>query len=185
MPSEQPSCCSVPSSVISSSNIKECYQSLIVIGITQGRGSFGHAVGPQWASKLAQSPGTRTITLEYGVEVTTISSNPPHQDPASQEPQLQETMPGQPTADDSCGPSNTWHVDGEARQWPVTVYLSNGKSYSADLVISAIGVEPNTGWLPQDIKRDANDGGVIVDRYLLPNIHIHPHMYTPTYMYAY
>ncbi|KAL3142264.1 hypothetical protein ABBQ38_002606 [Trebouxia sp. C0009 RCD-2024] len=141
-----------------------------VIEAAQGRGSFGHAVGPQWASKLAQSPGTRTITLEYGVEVTTISSNPPHQDPASQEPQLQETMPGQPTADDSCGPSNTWHVDGEARQWPVTVYLSNGKSYSADLVISAIGVEPNTGWLPQDIKRDANDGGVIVDRLMQSSV---------------
>jgi len=49
--------------------------------------------------------------------------------------------------------------------WPVTVCLSNGKSYGADLVISAIGVEPNTGWLPEEVRRDKSDGGIIVDRY--------------------
>lgn len=46
----------------------------------------------------------------------------------------------------------------------MTVSLSNGKSYGADLVISAIGVEPNTSWLPEEVKRDASDGGIVVDR---------------------
>lgn len=49
--------------------------------------------------------------------------------------------------------------------WPVTVCLSNGKTYGADLVISAIGVEPNTGWLPEQVRRGESDGGIIVDRY--------------------
>ena len=55
----------------------------------------------------------------------------------------------------------------EDGQWPVTVHLSNGKSYGADLVISAIGVQPNTAWLPDEIRRDEKDGGICVDRYII------------------
>ncbi|KAL3152549.1 hypothetical protein ABBQ32_001576 [Trebouxia sp. C0010 RCD-2024] len=141
-----------------------------VIDAQQGRVSFGHAVGPQWALKLAQSPGSSHITLEYGVEVITISSNSPHQHHAGQNPQHQAAVPEQPTIDNCGGPSNTWHFDGEDRRWPVSVYLSNGKSYGADLVISAIGVQPNTAWLPQEIKRDAIDGGVTVDRLMQSSV---------------
>ena len=49
-------------------------------------------------------------------------------------------------------------------QWPVTVKLSNGKSWGADIVISAIGVKPNVGWLPAAVQRDDADGGLVVDR---------------------
>ena len=55
---------------------------------------------------------------------------------------------------------------GEAGQapWPVQLCLSNGHMHSADLVISAIGVQPNTAWLPQSLPRDSSDGGILVDR---------------------
>ena len=48
--------------------------------------------------------------------------------------------------------------------WPVIVHLSNGKQYGADLVISAIGVEADMGWLPAEVKRTIEDGGILVDR---------------------
>ena len=73
------------------------------------------------------------------------------------------------TAQEGTSQRDDNHMQGSASQedsqWPVTVHLSNGKSYGADLVISAIGVEPNTGWLPHEITKDAKDGGICVDRY--------------------
>lgn len=51
----------------------------------------------------------------------------------------------------------------EGGEWPVTVRLSNGKSYGADFVISAVGVSPNTDWL-QGALPLAENGGIIVDR---------------------
>ncbi|CAD7696939.1 unnamed protein product [Ostreobium quekettii] len=47
--------------------------------------------------------------------------------------------------------------------WPVEVELTSGRSYGADLVVCAIGVEPVTDWLPAEIER-AGDGGLVVDR---------------------
>lgn len=39
----------------------------------QGGGHrFGHAAGPQWASLLPRAPTASQITLEYGVEVTSV-----------------------------------------------------------------------------------------------------------------
>ena len=54
----------------------------------------------------------------------------------------------------------------DGRDWPVHVRLTNGKVYGADLVISAIGVQPNTRWLPPDIALDEEAGGILVDRWL-------------------
>lgn len=134
----------------------------------QGRAAFGHAVGPQWARALPQSEGASHITFEYGTEVTAIQSNSPQHSPTQQSTNIptdtsqtavQSTLNAENAANNAGGDQ-----DGE---WPVTVYLSNGKQYCADLVISAIGVQPNTGWLPEEISRDAEDGGVIVDRYVL------------------
>ena len=48
--------------------------------------------------------------------------------------------------------------------WPVQLRLSNGHVHDADLVISAIGVQPNTAWLPKSLPRDPSDGGILVDR---------------------
>lgn len=39
---------------------------------------------------------------------------------------------------------------------------SNGKTYGADLIISAIGVQPATDWLPPSIHR-ADDGGILIN----------------------
>lgn len=129
--------------------------------------SFGHAVGPQWASQLPQSPSASRITLEYGVEVTNICSNPLHKDHMTHSTQQQSaaqhsTAHHAPNSPDRG--SNAQDDEGNEQEWPVTVHLSNGKSYGADLVISAIGVEPNTSWLPEEVKRDARDGGILVDR---------------------
>ena len=45
------------------------------------------------------------------------------------------------------------------------IRLSNGHTHNADLVISAIGVQPTTTWLPKGLHTDPQDGGVLVDRY--------------------
>ena len=129
--------------------------------------SFGHAVGPQWASQLPQSPSASHITLEYGVEVTAIHSYISAQDTAYKSTASPSTAQQNSTlssADMEAGNSEATHNAEDARTWAVTVGLSNGKSYGADLVISAIGVEPNVGWLPEEMKRDARDGGIVVDR---------------------
>ena len=44
------------------------------------------------------------------------------------------------------------------------VRLTNGHEHEADLVISAIGVRPNLGWLPAELRRDPKDGGILVNR---------------------
>lgn len=52
--------------------------------------------------------------------------------------------------------------------WPVYVVLSNGCVYGCDVIVSATGVVPNTGWLMEVVKDDkklrlAEDGGIVVD----------------------
>ena len=129
---------------------------------------FGHAVGPQWAQALPQSSIASHITLEYGVDVTYIRSHTPDDSPMQHRTDLhagssQHQSASQPSSDAEQPKFNS--AEDQDAAWPVTVGLSNGKSYGADLVISAIGVEPNTGWLPEEVCRDKSDGGIIVDRY--------------------
>lgn len=60
----------------------------------------------------------------------------------------------------------------DGRQWPVYVRLSNNKIYGADLVISAIGVQPNSSWVAKEMQLSTEDNGIVVDRYsvsLVPN----------------
>ena len=137
--------------------------------VLQGMTNFGHAVGPQWARALPQSKSASHITFEYGTEVAAIQSNSPQHSATQQSTGVQTaicqtTMQSTPNAEDI---ANSAGGD-QGGAWPVTVYLSNGKQYCADLVISAIGVQPNTDWLPEEISRDTEAGGVIVDRYALP-----------------
>jgi hypothetical protein len=54
--------------------------------------------------------------------------------------------------------------DVESDEWPVAVHLTNGHSHPADLVISAIGVAPDTSWLPTSLDRDDSEAGVLVSR---------------------
>lgn len=136
--------------------------------LLQGMMHFGHAVGPQWAKALPQSSIASHITLEYGVDVTSIQSHTPDNSPMQRRTDLhagssEHQGTSQPSSDAEQQTVNS--AGDQDAAWPVTVCLSNGKSYGADLVISAIGVEPNTGWLPEEVRRDKSDGGIIVDRY--------------------
>ncbi|DBB05673.1 hypothetical protein WJX77_005847 [Trebouxia sp. C0004] len=135
---------------------------------------FGHAVGPQWAKALPQSSVVSHITLEYGVDVTSIQSHTPDDSPMqqhrtnSQAGSSQHQSASQPSSDAEQQRVNS--LGDQDSAWPVTVCLSNGRSYGADLVISAIGVEPNTGWLPQEVRRDESVGGIIVDRLMQSSV---------------
>lgn len=51
----------------------------------------------------------------------------------------------------------------EGSEWPVKVRLTNGATYGADFVVSAVGVAPNTNWLQGAVPLAA-DGGILVDR---------------------
>ena len=141
--------------------------------LLQGSMHFGHAVGPQWAKALPQSSIASHITLEYGVDITSIQSHSPADSPTQHrtDPHAvfsQHQSASQPSSDtEQQRVNNAGDTDAA---WPFTVCLSNGKSYGADLVISAIGVEPNTGWLPEEVCRDESDGGIIVDRYACPQL---------------
>ncbi|KAA6429030.1 MAG: hypothetical protein FRX49_01140 [Trebouxia sp. A1-2] len=144
-----------------------------IIKTQQGTMHFGHAVGPQWAKALPQSSIASHITLEYGVDVTSIQSHSPDDSPMQH---CTNSSTGSSQHQSTSKPS----LDGEQQRvnkegdqdgaWPVTVCLSNGKTYGADLVISAIGVEPNTGWLPEQVRRGESDGGIIVDRLMQSSV---------------
>ena len=51
----------------------------------------------------------------------------------------------------------------DAPPWPACLELSNGRSYGVDLVVSAIGVDVRSAWLPVELERCPEDGGVLVD----------------------
>ncbi|KAK9845833.1 hypothetical protein WJX81_003814 [Elliptochloris bilobata] len=54
--------------------------------------------------------------------------------------------------------------------WPARLDLSNGRSYSVDLVISAIGVDARSAWLPLQLERCEDDGGILVDEELRTSV---------------
>ncbi|KAK9817209.1 hypothetical protein WJX72_011100 [[Myrmecia] bisecta] len=67
------------------------------------------------------------------------------------------------------------HLQGQwdpsaAQPWPLHVRLTNGHEYDADLVISAIGVTPELGWVPAEVERDPKDGGLLVNRYMQTSV---------------
>lgn len=43
------------------------------------------------------------------------------------------------------------------------VRLTNQQQHAVDLVVFATGVNPNTAWLPPELDRGPDDGGVAVD----------------------
>lgn len=57
-----------------------------------------------------------------------------------------------------------------ADPWPLHVLLSNGRLYGADAVLCALGVTPDTAYLPSDYPRGA-DGGLTVDHTLTSPAH--------------
>mmetsp|Transcript_7925 Transcript_7925/g.20306 ORF Transcript_7925/g.20306 Transcript_7925/m.20306 type:complete len:487 (-) Transcript_7925:79-1539(-) len=104
---------------------------------------LGHAIGPQWTNELLIGEG------DFAGAKTTVEilyhSN------------LVDVLEcGQGTAGDD---------------WPVHAELSNGQKIGADLVISCIGVLPNTGWISAGAEFEkASDGGLIVDATMRTNV---------------
>ncbi len=58
---------------------------------------------------------------------------------------------------------NSSSQDPRGQEWPIEVSLSNGQRHRADFVVCAIGVEPNTDWLPPELERSPDDAGLLVD----------------------
>eukprot|EP01023_Acetabularia_acetabulum_P061912 TRINITY_DN7535_c0_g1_i2.p1 TRINITY_DN7535_c0_g1~~TRINITY_DN7535_c0_g1_i2.p1 ORF type:complete len:429 (-),score=89.81 TRINITY_DN7535_c0_g1_i2:405-1658(-) len=102
---------------------------------------YGHALGPKWVEKLQKQDKEESIKncnikLEFKCLVEEISDTRPE--------------------------GVLYKESDEKEEWAAWVKLSNGVVYGCDVIISAIGVSPNTQMLPPEIKR-AQDGGVEVD----------------------
>lgn len=112
------------------------------VAVTTKR-TLGHAVGPRWASSL---------------QTTTSSSSPNH-----------FPIPAHVTIESLAEVASiTYGTTDEgdnaaALQHPILqIQLTNGAQYKADLVISAIGVDPAVDWVDDIVKRDADTGGGLV-----------------------
>ena len=120
--------------------------------------TLGHAVGPRWASSLqstTSSPSSSSlnhlplpahVTIESHAEIASISYT------ATDE-------------DDTTTPHHSI----------LDIQLTNGAKYKADLVISAIGVDPAVDWVDGTVKRDVDscgggDGGLVVGPDMQTNI---------------
>eukprot|EP01025_Chloroclados_australasicus_P019666 TRINITY_DN2073_c1_g1_i2.p1 TRINITY_DN2073_c1_g1~~TRINITY_DN2073_c1_g1_i2.p1 ORF type:complete len:516 (+),score=81.64 TRINITY_DN2073_c1_g1_i2:225-1550(+) len=105
------------------------------------RSDFGHALGPKWVEQLKTDENPYdlkecNIELEFKCQVEEVSNE---------------------------RPEGALYKESDSEQdWPVWVKLTNGLVFGCDVIISAIGVQPNTFMLPPEIKR-ARDGGVDVD----------------------
>ena len=47
---------------------------------------------------------------------------------------------------------------------PLKVRLTNGAEYEVDVIVSAIGVVPNTAWLDGALQLDPQNQGIVVGR---------------------
>ena len=135
----------------------------------------------EWNITVPYPPqGYPHLTIEYECTVTDIltpgqlntsglhPSDWPHPQKPKTEAQSSDNKGETPpeSADSARG-----SLEAEAAQvtdWPVYVRLSNGRVYGCDVVVSATGVSPNTGWLREAVNNDkelklAEDGGIIVD----------------------
>ena len=56
-----------------------------------------------------------------------------------------------------------WDTGYHEEDWPVYLRLSSGKVYGADIILSCIGVVPNSAWLGKESGIElAEDGGIRV-----------------------
>ena len=150
--------------------------------------AFGHAVGPQWTAQLPKTAAGSDVVVHHGCEITAVRtlspSNPPNsgapcQTDACQAGQAHQAAPAgcEPSeprqavapADGAAGreeltPQKRKRDAADGDSWPLEVEFSDGRRLGADLVISAIGVIPNTSWLPTEVATATGDGGINVDR---------------------
>ena len=118
-------------------------------------------MGPEWAKRLMRGGSRPRVVFEHSCEVHDISRF------ARQLPiiALAGALPGHVLSCFHCRTGMNGAAESNAGQpnWPLKVTLSNGHSYGADLVVAAIGVEPNVEWVAPEVTR-ANDGGLLVSR---------------------
>lgn len=150
--------------------------------------AFGHAVGPQWTAQLPQTAARSDVAVHHGCEITAVRTLSPSHPPKSEAPSQSDACqaghthraapagcePSEPrqavaAADGAAGsveltPQKRKRDAADGDSWPLEVEFSDGRRLGADLVISAIGVTPNTSWLPKEVPTAIGDGGIIVDR---------------------
>ena len=126
--------------------------------------------------------------MHHGCEITAVHTLSPSDPPGSEAPsQTNACLAGQAhrITPAGCEPSEPQQAatpaDGGAARdealhqkrkreaahgdsWPLEVEFSDGRRLGADLVISAIGVSPNTSWLPKEVPTAIGDGGILVNR---------------------
>ena len=103
-----------------------------------GKCILGGALGPDWTDQLEIGDvfSQKNIQIEYQCEVERV--------------QLRD--------------ENRLKIEGDSREWPVFVFLTNGKIIGCDMVVSATGVQPNVSPFSTDPRlRLSTDGGISVD----------------------
>uniref|UniRef100_A0A3P9KBC7 Pyridine nucleotide-disulfide oxidoreductase domain-containing protein 1 n=1 Tax=Oryzias latipes TaxID=8090 RepID=A0A3P9KBC7_ORYLA len=108
----------------------------------------GSALGPDWHQGIVLRGAeqvTRRVSVEYQCEVEKICT------PEELLPSAEQTL-----KPDTVG------------SWPVYIQLTNGKAFGCDVIVSAIGVVPNTHpFLPGNSFALAEDGGLQVNDHML------------------
>eukprot|EP00891_Asterochloris_glomerata_P002918 jgi/Astpho2/2918/fgenesh1_pg.00050_%23_160_t len=122
--------------------------------------AFGHAVGPQWTAQLPQTAARSDVAVHHGCEITAVRTLSPSHPPKSEAPSQTDGAAGSV----ELTPQKRKRDAADGDSWPLEVEFSDGRRLGADLVISAIGVTPNTSWLPKEVPTAIGDGGILVDR---------------------
>ncbi len=113
--------------------------------------ALGHAVGPAWTRALSKNKqqgdgDSGAFSVEMGCEVTKITR---------------------------ITTSNTTS-SAAIEDKTLEVSLSDGRTLTADVVISVIGVDPAVDWVPACISRSAEDHGLMVNTTMetsVPNVY--------------
>ncbi|KAI8475905.1 MAG: hypothetical protein J3K34DRAFT_390491 [Monoraphidium minutum] len=133
-----------------------------------GRALPGAALGPKWCDALPGG-GPASITLERRAQVLGVYDTRAEAAAALLAPAAAPDEPAGSTPVGGAevpdgGGGGDFSGGGEEGEWPVWLALAGpggGRVLGADLVVSAIGVEPATEWLPACLER-APDGGLLV-----------------------
>ena len=158
----------------------------------------GASLGPTWIRMLRQSAAAPAgdddeapapiaaaaaavderagVDIEFGVEVVALRGCGPHGAVGDLADGAWHALPnaGGMTAADALAAAARAGVPPPPAlpggDWPLHVLLSNGHVYGADAVLCALGVTPDTSFLPPTLPRGA-DGGLVVDRSLTSPAH--------------
>ena len=129
--------------------------------------AFGAAVGPGWVEALSGAitgSGRGEEKKRAGEEEEEEQEDEDEEKGGGIDLHLNATvtavedndMPSSSPSSSSSSPSSS--------SFPLRVTLSDGSPpYACDAVVAAVGVRPDTSWLPSELERSLADGGVLVD----------------------